>query len=224
MTVMENVLIVYFGYYSPFVLKKILRFTNVNTPLTPDSHPCFIIPVSKIYNKGSTMKTQKLLLVLVGLSAASIVTAGVHSGYGDRHERHGMHRDHSQINSEHHRHGQGLLRRLDRALDLRPEQHEAIRKILREDRKARRAAMSTHADRHGRGRVPLSDLDPKSFMSVDHFDKTAFLDALERRAAERKAERKTARRARLERRAALMERIFAILTPEQRAKWIELSH
>jgi Spy/CpxP family protein refolding chaperone len=58
---------------------------------------------------------------------------------------------------------------------------------------------------------------------VDNFDKEAFIKAVQKQALDRRAKREAIRKSRVKHLADFMEKIFNILTPEQRLKWIELA-
>ena len=115
------------------------------------------------------------------------------------------------------------MRRMGRELNLTSEQRRQFRELFKAERKAREAERRVQR-RHGKKRGSMfGSLNPETFMSADHFDKDAYVKAVEKQAQQRRTERRDRRRSRLEHRAAFMEKIFNILTPEQRVKWIELS-
>ncbi len=107
-------------------------------------------------------------------------------------------------------------------LDLTQEQKKAIqeiRKSQRAERKARKEKMKENrmAMRH------MMKPDLSKFMSSTAFDKVAFKVEMNRKFEQREERMEKKRAAILEKRAENMEKIFNILTPEQRNKWIQLS-
>jgi len=120
-------------------------------------------------------------------------------------------------------HKGNFMRAIGRQLDLSPEQREKIREIFFQERQNKQA-------RYGRNRHSKTypnriheKIKPETFMTRDHFDKAAFINAVQEQAAKRMAERQAQREKQLKQRADFMEKVFNILTPEQRAKWIQLS-
>jgi Spy/CpxP family protein refolding chaperone len=188
------------------------------------------------------MKTKTFVLAVVGLGLTTVLMAGNPQGGWDNPRgdqgRHGMYQKGDRQSGMHRRgdrdgqkmcRGQrrgankGFMRQMARQLDLTSDQRQKIRDIFNEERKAKKAERKAHrGERKKRGGV-FGDLNPETFMSADHFDKKAFTKAVQKQADDRKAERAAKRKSRVEQRAAFMEKIFNILTPEQRVKWIELA-
>ncbi len=191
------------------------------------------------------MKTKTILLTLAGLGLTTALMAnGPQGGWdGSRGERgqHGMHQqgDHPKgmqrggnrdgkkmRRGDRRAHNKGFMRQLGRQLDLTKEQRQKIRAVFQEERQAKKAerkALRTHRGQGKKRAGMFGQMNPETFMSADHFDKEAFTKAAQDQAAKRKAERQAKRTSRLKQRAAFVEKIFNILTPEQRVKWIELS-
>lgn len=65
--------------------------------------------------------------------------------------------------------------------------------------------------------------DLSKFMSAEQFDKEAFKTLMKERMQSREKIREERRESMIERRVERMEKLFNILTPEQREKWIQLS-
>ncbi|UFH59445.1 Spy/CpxP family protein refolding chaperone [Sulfurovum mangrovi] len=116
---------------------------------------------------------------------------------------------------KHHKKRDDLYRTL-RQLDLTAAQKEELR-AFRETQRAERKAMKEQRGKRQRN-VDLSD-----FMSAEKFDKEAFKAAMKERMEQREKMREKRREAMMEKRAERMEKIFTILTPAQREKWIQLS-
>jgi protein CpxP len=92
--------------------------------------------------------------------------------------------------------------------------HKAERKAFKEAMKEKRIAQ--------KGMGP-GKMDMSQFMSATHFDMDAFKKAMKIK-MENKIERMQKNMDRkVERRAAHMQKVFTILTPEQREKWIQLT-
>ncbi len=181
------------------------------------------------------MKTKTIVLALAGLGLATVLMAhepqgsenGERGGYGMHQrgmDRPGMHRGGFRDSRlMRHGHRRGFMRRMGRELNLTSEQRRQFRELFKAERKAREAERRVQR-RHGKKRGSMfGSLNPETFMSADHFDKDAYVKAVEKQAQQRRTERRDRRRSRLEHRAAFMEKIFNILTPEQRVKWIELA-
>ena len=185
------------------------------------------------------MKTKVIVLALAGLGLSTALMAqGPRGGgasdrsecgehrmmhHGDQEQR--MQRHHAQDSGKHMRRGhrRGWMRQLGRQLHLTDDQRQQLRTLFKEERQARKAQ---HKARRHSGKKHgglFGQLNPETFMSADHFDKAAFTQAVEAKASERKSQRQAMRKSRLEHRAAFLEKVFNILTPEQRVKWIELS-
>jgi Spy/CpxP family protein refolding chaperone len=82
------------------------------------------------------------------------------------------------------------------------------RQALKQDKKSMREQMKP---------------DMSRYMSEDKFDKKAYIQDMTKRAEARRAKMQKRRAQMLEARAEHMQKVFDILTPEQRKKWIELS-
>jgi Spy/CpxP family protein refolding chaperone len=120
-----------------------------------------------------------------------------------------------------------MMRRILGELDLTPTQRRQIRLVLLEEKKERLekridAIKAGKRVRHLR-RKRMSKPDLSRFMDRERFDKEAFKKAMIERWREEDEFRRQRRAARLERVADRMEKIFRILTPEQREKLIELN-
>ena len=184
------------------------------------------------------MKTKTIVLTLAGLGLTSALMAGSpwgdsgesrgHQGQNGMHQKgdspRGMHRrgDHRADKMQR---GQrrGMMRQMGRELDLTKEQRQKIRDVFKAERQAKRAERKAHRGEGKKRGGMFGQLNPETFMSADHFDKSAFEKAAQDQATKRKSDREAKRTSRLKQRAAFMEKVFNILTPEQRVKWIELS-
>jgi len=120
-----------------------------------------------------------------------------------------------------------MMRRILGELDLTPTQRRQIRLVLLEEKKERiekriDTIKAGKRVRHLR-RKRMARTDLSRFMDRERFDKEAFKKAMIERWREEDEFRRQRRAARLERVAERMEKIFRILTPEQREKLIELN-
>ncbi len=170
------------------------------------------------------MKTKTILLTIAGLSLTTALMAnGPQDGGSEscgEHRGQGMHRSgEHRMGAMHRGQRRGFMRQIGRQLDLTQDQRRKIRQIFREAREKAQAARKTYQEtgkKQGR-------LNPESYMSAEHFDKEAFKRGVLEQQAKRKAARQARRQVRLDRQADRLEKIFNILTPEQRRKWIQLS-
>ncbi len=148
-------------------------------------------------------KTTLAILLTLGLGTATLLACGGPKGHkgGDRGDR---------------------MMKMVKQLDLNATQKselkamreaaKAERKIKREERKANRKNMQ--------GQMKP---DMGQFMTADHFDKEAFKAQMNQNFEAKRAMMEGKKATMLERRADKMEKVFNVLTPEQRIKWIELS-
>lgn len=116
----------------------------------------------------------------------------------------------------------GRMHKIMKQLDLSSEQKEQLQS-LREARKEMMQAKrkSCKADKEKRRAQMRPDLS--KFMTANSFDKEAFKQEMKKKYEARRAQKEKRKAAMLESRADHMEKMFNILTPEQRIKWIELS-
>jgi len=108
-------------------------------------------------------------------------------------------------------------------LDLTQEQREKIREILMQERQKKQAVPVKDRQAKKYGGDMFKPIKPEAFMTRDRFDKTAYIKAVQEQAAERMARRQARLEQQVNQRADLMEKVFAILTPEQRMKWVQMS-
>ena len=161
--------------------------------------------------------TMATLGITAGLFANGMNGMGMHQGQG-MHNGQGMHQ------------GQGMHKRggmhknrsfaILKQLDLTSEQQSKL-KDLRQIKKAQMQAQrqERRANRAKNG----MQIDMSAFMSTDKFDKEAYKKALEQKAQKRQASMQERKKTMFDKKADFMEKVFNILTPEQRTKWIELS-
>jgi len=109
------------------------------------------------------------------------------------------------------------LRTLFRSLNLTETQRAEIKTALKEQRQQNKVAQKGLKQ----GSKQSKRIVPTAFMSVEKFDKEAFMKSVKERQAQRRAAFEAKMDQKLAQRAALIEKIFAVLTPEQREKWIE---
>ncbi len=181
------------------------------------------------------MKTKRIVLVLAGLGLTSaLMASGPHGNRtGGECQEQKMHAQKENLQRVDHKDRMGqkrdqnqrknFMRRMAKELDLSRDQRLQIRDVFKDMRKAkqakRKAFRKTAKNRAGM----FEAIDLEKFMSADHFNKEAFKQNILEQQAKRKAARQARRQARLDSRADMMEKIFNILTPEQRLKWIQLS-
>jgi protein CpxP len=158
--------------------------------------------------KGSKMKkTTIVMTALLGLSTTLFASGfGGKSCQNDR-----MYQKHSFYK---------VMDQLDLS-DAQKAQFKALRDSKRAERKAQRKAMKE--SRSKRVEMMRKNRDLSQFMTADKFDKEAFKAVMKKRMEQREQMREKRSEAMLAKRAESMEKIFNILTPEQREKWIQLS-
>lgn len=113
--------------------------------------------------------------------------------------------------------GEGM-KQIMKQLDLSTEQKGAL-KDLRESRKEMMQAKKEHRKNMRQQMKP----DMSKFMTANSFDKEAFKKEMQKKFEAKRAMREQRQASMMEVRADHMEKMFNILTPEQRIKWIELS-
>jgi len=185
-------------------------FTSVYNPLTTNLQSHYIITVSQnekqiiLNHKGFHMKkltTAVLLTLGLGTALFACSADGCEKRGGAYKNR--MHKVIKQLDLSD--------AQKEQMKDLKESRKVAMkekRKEFRENRKAMRAQMKP---------------DMSTFMTANTFDKVAFKQEMQKKFEARHAMKESRKDAMLESRADNMEKIFNILTPEQRIKWIELS-
>jgi len=144
--------------------------------------------------EGYTMKTLKILAIvaITGLTGTMTLNASNHDCDNQRYAKL-QHKSNNQHKAS--------VMKLIKRLDLSDEQKSTLkstRKAVRLERKAKR-----------QGARRLSHI--KEFISVDGFDKKGYVKAAQKRA-----------KINASKRAVMLEKTFAVLTPEQRLELVEL--
>ena len=112
--------------------------------------------------------------------------------------------------------------KLVRTLDLTSEQKTELKSL----KKSQRMQMQEKREAFKKDRESMMKQmkpDMSLFMSADSFNKEAFKQEMTKKFEARRKVMETKGAQMLEARASSMEKVFNILTPEQRIKWIELS-
>ncbi len=149
-------------------------------------------------------KTTIAVLVTLGLGTVTLLACGGpgHKGgpFGDR----------------------GGMFKVMKQLDLTDEQKDKM-KVLKVERKSQMKAKFKEM-KEMRGSM-MSGMKPElsAFMTADSFNKEAFKSQVEKKFEAKRKMMASKKDEMLEKRAVGMEKVFNILTPEQRVKWIELS-
>ncbi|MDM5272323.1 Spy/CpxP family protein refolding chaperone [Sulfurovum sp. zt1-1] len=151
-------------------------------------------------------KTVIAIIATVGLSSALMATGPGMNPCKDSIGKH--YKERSEIYK--------AIQQLD-LTQAQKEQLQTFRESQREERKANRAALKE------KRAMKQNRTDLSRFMSAEKFDKNAYKTAMKERMQQREEMREKRRELVLEKRAERMEKIFNILTPEQREKWIQLS-
>ena len=105
--------------------------------------------------------------------------------------------------------------------DAQKAQLKTLRETNRQERKTKQEAMKEQ--RAKRMETMRKNRDLSQFMSADKFDKEAFKTVMKKRMEQRDKMMVERREAMIEKRAENMGKIFNVLTPQQREKWIQLS-
>ena len=164
-------------------------------------------------------KTVIAMIATVGLSSTLMAMGpGMQESQGSK----GMHAC-KHMKGKHHKKRGDIYRTLQQ-LDLTAAQQkelQSLRETQRAERKAKRKKMQEKREARSAKRDQKADLG--RFMSAEKFDKEAFKVVMQERMERRLRVKKERREQRMEKRAENMEKIFHILTPLQREKWIQLS-
>jgi Spy/CpxP family protein refolding chaperone len=123
-------------------------------------------------------------------------------------------------------HLQRMLRTLNKELNLSPEQKQRVKAIVTEYRqalKAKRMERKQARKGKGMGRGKGKQRGAAAFMNPERFDKEAFKSTVQKRWEMQEQRRAEWRKARLDLMADTMEKLYNVLTPEQRSRLIELS-
>lgn len=160
-------------------------------------------------------KTTIALLLTLGLGTATLFAYGGPDGAQGEHCKY-----HKGGNFKHHK-GERMMQMI-RQLDLSDAQKAQL-KQMKEASKAERKSLREQRKAHRQAMQESMRPDMGQFISADKFDKEAFKTQMNQRFEARRSMMEQKRATMLERRADKMEKIFNILTPEQRIKWIELS-
>ena len=114
------------------------------------------------------------------------------------------------------------MKKIMKQLDLTSEQKEQMR-ALKESRKEMMQAKRKSCDENRKSMRAQMKPDLSKFMTANSFNKEAFKQEMQKKFEAKRAMKEKRKVAMMEQRADHMEKMFNILTPEQRIKWIELS-
>lgn len=142
------------------------------------------------------MNKKTIIMTVAGLGLVTTLFAGC----GPKH---------CQNENMHPRHEMKMMHDVFEDLALTSEQKSAIKDIMKSSRD------EFKKEHPPRGMMP----DASTFMTKDSFDKTAFIEAHKKQMEERMGQRE----AMLTKKAENFEKIFTILTPEQREQFITIS-
>ena len=113
------------------------------------------------------------------------------------------------------------MQQIMKQLDLSAEQNDQL-KTLRESRKDMMQAKRKEFKENRKAMRGQMKPDMSTFMTANSFDKEAFKQEMKKKHDAKRAIRESRKASMLDSRADNMEKMFNILTPEQRIKWIEL--
>ncbi len=118
-------------------------------------------------------------------------------------------------------HKSGMFKML-KQLDLTEEQQDQM-KVLRKSQKEERKAQFKKFRKNRGAKIMGMKPDISIFMTVNNFDKEAFKEEANKRFEAMRELMDSKREIMIDKRADGMEKVFNILTPEQREKLIQLS-
>ncbi len=172
------------------------------------------------------MKRTAVVVTMTSLAIASVLFAGQPiSDQSDGMQKCRMHKTHCKKmdRKKHH-----FFKMIQNELTLNSTQEKALDTIIEESMIERKiASIKDHfkemkQDRKDR-KAKKGTRDMSKFMSADKFDKEAFKKVMQAKDQKRNEMMQKRDTQRIEHRADTMEKVFAILTPQQRTKLIELS-
>ncbi len=144
-------------------------------------------------------KTTLAILLTLGLGTATLLACG--GPKGDRGDR---------------------MMKMVKQLDLTSEQKSALKTLRQANKAQRKAKMEEMKETRKAMRASMRP-DMSQFMTANTFDKEAFKAQMNEKFEAKRQMMQAKKAAMLEKRADNMQKVFDILTPEQRIKWIELS-
>ena len=116
----------------------------------------------------------------------------------------------------------GGMFKVMKQLDLTSEQKDQMQ-VLKKERKGHMQAKMKEMKENRKSMMAGMKPDLSTFMTANNFDKEAFKNQMNNKFEAKRQIMESKKSAMLKTRAEGMEKVFNILTPEQRIKWIELS-
>ena len=154
-------------------------------------------------------KTTIALLLTLGLGTSALMAQGGPGGECGGFEGKG------------HR-GGGQMFQMLKQLDLTADQKSQLKELKTQQRaQMRKQFKKMHKSSNSMGAEGKANMS--SFMTADSFDKEAFKQQASTKMESKHQNFESKKSEMLEKRAENMKKIFDILTPEQRTKWIELT-
>ena len=150
-------------------------------------------------------KTTIAILATLGLGTATLLACG---GPGHKGGPFGEHRS--------------GMSKVMKQLDLTSEQKDQM-KVLKQERKDHMQTKMKEMKENRKSMMAGMKPDLSTFMTANNFDKEAFRKQMNNKFEAKRQMMESRKSVMLEKRAEGMEKMFNILTPEQRIKWIELS-
>ena len=185
------------------------------------------------------MKRTAIVVTMTSLAIVGVLFAGQPiSEQSDGMQKCRMNKTHCKKMDEKRKHCHKMDRKkhhffkmIQNELTLNSTQEKALDTIIEESMIERKvASMKDHFKEMKQDRKDRKDRkakkgtrDMSKFMSADKFDKEAFKKVMQAKDQKRNEMMQKRDTQRIDHRADTMEKIFAILTPEQRTKLIELS-
>ena len=166
------------------------------------------------------MRRRTIIATVAGLGIITALFAGKPMMENMHECREGMHKMHGK------HHGQNpkeLFKKIRTELDLDDTQKEKFKTIVSGQRDIMKAKFKKLKQEQKSGKSKRGMPDMSLFMSADKFDKEAFTKVMQTKQEKRQEMMKKRQSGMIAQRADTLEKIFAILTPQQRTKLIKLS-
>jgi Spy/CpxP family protein refolding chaperone len=168
------------------------------------------------------MQKWKWMVLPMSLLLVSSLNAG-EGEHAKAHKKEHMEKK-KETKAQHKKHPgdlQRILKVLNSKLDLNKEQKQEIHKLAKEYRDVLKEKRKALIKKY-KGLPPIR-LDASKFMSKEKFYSKAFEELIQERWKRQDERLREWRNIQLKALTDTVEKIFKVLTPEQRQKWIELS-
>ena len=164
------------------------------------------------------MKKRAIIATLVGVGLVSVLVAGkpMFDSEGDYGYHKCMQGKHMKHHGKRDGHPYKIFKQIRSELDLSDAQKKQIKSIFVEQKEMMKKERQAMREKRA---MP----NASKFMTTEKFDKEAFKKVMQEKYKQREQKMQQRGEKRLNQRADTLEKVFAILTPEQRTKLIALS-